>query len=1036
MVKNTTEQKYWKSLDEVSANASIAQDYHQYSSTAGANSDAEFAAGAASDAADLTGTTVSRRGFVGILSASMALAATSCRRPDHKIVPTVKAVEYVTPGLPLHYTTVYAHGNAAHGLIVKSREGRPVKIEGNPAHSASGGSSSSWIQGSLLALYDPDRMKHPYINKGATSPDGRRPAPGYSSPETVLAAIADAVKKADAAGKSMRVLLGEHASPSFAALLKDVETALPQVKFVTMPAVRASNAAAANKAAFGVDAEFVVDYGKADVIVAIDNDFMSGADKNAVFNIRQFAANRKPSLAKPTMNKLVAVEARMSLTGTNADERIKATPEQLTAFAAALLKNVASASGKAASLAASADDSALSPALKDHAKRVATELVAAKGKAIVTVGSHLPVAAHVYANALNTALEAFGAGKAIAHQLPFSADVAPDLDTLRADLKAGKVGAVVFAEVNPMYSADAELKELLKKVEHRFSFSLYEDETSRISTGFIPTAHYLESWGDAVSFDGTLSLQQPLVAPLNPNSSSLPDLMLKMAQTLKPEFMTETKSYLDFVRARWSNTNWEEVLRSGIFKTEAATVAVSGLNESQAAQAAQQSAKIERKGEYVLLVTPSHTHYDGSLSNVSWFQELPDPVSKLTWDNAAFVSKNTAAKILGDKRAEALVTEYEKTELIRVKTPHGVVELPLWIQPGMEDGVIATTLGFGRTDVGQVANGVGANAYALMGAAQSVGYVAVDVEKTEKPYILATTQKHYDLMGRKIIQETVLDKLKKGEKELFEREEVPGRSKENYKALPPTIMQNFEYKGHRWGMVIDLSGCVGCGACITACQAENNIPVVGKSHVANAREMHWIRIDRYYKGSIDNPETIYQPMLCQHCESAPCENVCPVAATTHSPEGLNEMTYNRCVGTKYCANNCPYKVRRFNWLNWHKNKRTPMEFVYNPEVTVRMRGVMEKCSFCVQRLTEAKHKAKDDGRLFVHDGEVVTACQQACPASAITFGNSNDPESAISKTRNDERNFVVLEELNVRPQVTYLAKVRNVAENVAKAEKA
>jgi Fe-S-cluster-containing dehydrogenase component len=1021
--KNTTEPKYWKSLDELSANASISQDYHQYSSTAPTSAGGEFAPDTESS------TTVNRRGFIGILSASMALAATSCRRPDHKIVPTVKAVEYVTPGLPLHYTTVFTHGNAAYGLIVKSREGRPVKIEGNPKHTASGGSSSSWIQGSLLALYDPDRMKHPYINKGATSPDGRRPAPGYSSPETVLTAIADAMKKSEASGKVVRILMGEHASPSFAALVADVEAAFPSVKFVVVPAVRATNVVVANKAAFGVDAEFVIDYAKANVILSVDSDFMSGADKNAVFNIRQFAANRKPSMENPTMNELVVVEAKMSLTGTNADERIKAAPEQMTAFLASVLKSVSAASGaKASSIAGSADDSTLTPELKEKAKHVAADLAAASGKAVVTVGTHLPVAAHVYANALNYALGAFGEGKAIQYELPYSADTTASLNLLRDDLKAGKVGAIVFADVNPMYSGDAELKELLKKVESRFSLSMYEDETSMACNAYIPTAHFLESWSDALAFDGTLSLQQPLVAPLNPNSHSLPDLVVRLAQTLKPEFMVETKSYLDFVRARWANTNWDEVLRLGVFKGITPVLGVTALNEAQSIQAIQQSAKIERKGEYLVVVTPSHTHYDGSLSNVSWFQELPDPVSKLTWDNAAYVSKNTAAKILGEDRAKDLITEYEKTELIRIKTQNGVLELPLWIQPGMQDGVIATTLGFGRTHAGQVADNVGGNAYTLMGAAQSVGYVAAEIEKTDKPYKLATTQKHYDLMGRKIIQETVLGKMKKGEKELFEREPMPGRSKENYKSLPPTIMQNFEYKGHRWGMVIDLSGCVGCGACITACQAENNIPVVGKSNVANAREMHWIRIDRYYKGDIDNPETVYQPMLCQHCENAPCENVCPVAATTHSPEGLNEMTYNRCVGTKYCANNCPYKVRRFNWLNFHKNKRTPMEFVYNPEVTVRMRGVMEKCSFCVQRLTEAKHTAKDAGRLFVNDGDVVTACQQACPASAIYFGNTNDPESAISKARDTERTFIVLEELNVRPQVTYLAKVRNVAE--------
>jgi molybdopterin-containing oxidoreductase family iron-sulfur binding subunit len=1019
MIKNTTERMYWKSLDEVTETAKLvdvytSNDNGEFTSTSDIN--AGFSA-------------MSRRGFVGILSASMALAATSCRRPDHKLVPTVKAVEYVTPGLPLYYTTVFSHDNAAYGLIVRSREGRPIKIEGNDSHSSSGGASSSWIQGSLLALYDPDRMKNPYVNRGATSPDGKRPAPAYSSPETVMAVVADAVKSSEVSGKGTRILIGEHTSPSFAALIKDVETALPSVKFVVLPSVHACNAAEANKTVFGMDVEFVTDFSKAQVILSVDGDFL-GANKQAVTNIRGFSKNRKPSLKNPEMSKLIVAEAAMSLTGMNADERVKLSPEQMTAFLAAVVKSVASKTGKLGGLAASANDAVLSEGQKEAAKVIAMELIEHEGKSVVTVGAHLPVAAHILGNALNIALGAIGDGteKIISHYLPYSNAKIQGMAALRDELRAGKIGTVIFADVNPMYSSDAEFVALLKKVEHRFAFSMYEDETALTCSAYIPTTHFLEAWGDAIAFDGTMSIQQPIIAPLNANSLSKADLFINLAKTVRPEFMTEVKSYVDFLRKRWEGANWEDVLRAGVYKGEPMTVSVASMNEAEAIKFLQQDKNTDAKGSFVALVTPSYAQYDGSMANVSWFQEFPDPVSKLTWDNAALVSKNTAAKILDEDRAKKLMGEYEKTEIVKLKSSHGTVELPIWIQPGMQDGVIATTLGFGRTSAGQVGNGVGGNAYSLMGSEQSIGYVAVEVERTGKEYKIATTQKHYDLMGRKIVQETTLAKIKAGEKELFEREEVPGKSKENEKALPPTIMQNFQYKGHRWGMVIDMSSCIGCGACITACQAENNIPVVGKANVMNAREMHWIRIDRYYKGDIDNPDVIFQPMLCQHCESAPCENVCPVAATTHSPEGLNEMTYNRCVGTKYCANNCPYKVRRFNWLNWHKTKRSPTEFVYNPDVTVRMRGVMEKCSFCVQRLTEAKHKAKDDGRLFINDGEVMTACQQACPVSGIVFGNTNDPNSAVSQARHDERGFLVLEELNVRPQVTYLAKVRNVAE--------
>lgn len=1036
MVKHTTERTYWKSLDELSNSSKISEEYSNIN---------EFSSPLEAHVGDSA--TVSRRSFIGLLSASMALAATSCRRPDHKITPTVKAVEYITPGLPLYYTTVFSHGTAAIGLTVKSREGRPIKIEGNEHHPASLGASSSWIQGSLLNLYDPDRMKHPYINKGASSPDNRRPAPGYVSPETILAAIAEAVQKSRSEGKVIRILVDESPSPSYHALRKEIEATLPEVKFVTFPTVNTSNAAEANKAFLGIDAEFAVNYAKAETILSIDADFL-GTDKNAVYNIRGFSQHRKPTVVHegaqhsnsehdehdskaptaPVMSKLIVAESMMSLTGMNADKRVKVAPEQLTSFLASILKIVATKTGKiSAALVSAADDSSLSAELKEEAKKVAAELVANGDKSVVSIGIHLPPSAHVFGLAINYALGSVGADKAIDinHQFAFSNSKKTEVATFREELKSGKVGTVIFADVNPMYTGDAELQEALKKVENRFAFTLYEEETANICSAFIPTTHFLETWGDALAFDGTLSVQQPLIAPLNANSISTPELLMRLTRVLNPEFLKDVPAYFEYLQKRWEAANWETILREGVYKPTVENKVSVSLNETEAAKLVQQSEKIERKGEFVVLVTPSYALFDGSKANNSWLQELPDPISKMTWDNAAYISKKTAAKLFGDKRATELTKEYEKTETIRLKTAFGTVELPVWIQPGMQDGVIATTLGFGRTKVGVVAENIGANTYGILGASQSIGYISADVEKTGKPHKVATTQKHHDLMGRKIVQETTYSQIKAGKEELFEREEVPGRSKANEKDYPTSIIQSFQYKGHRWGMTIDMSACVGCAACVTACQAENNTPTVGKDNVANAREMNWIRIDRYYAGSEENPDVFLQPMLCQHCESAPCENVCPVAATTHSPEGLNEMTYNRCVGTKYCANNCPYKVRRFNWLNFHKNKRSPMEFVYNPDVTMRSRGVMEKCSFCVQRLTEAKHKAKDDGRLRIKDGEVVTACQQACPASAIIFGDTNDATSRVSQSRQDHRGFLVLEELNVRPQITYLAKVRN-----------
>ncbi|MCS6807582.1 MAG: 4Fe-4S dicluster domain-containing protein, partial [Bacteroidota bacterium] len=526
------------------------------------------------------------------------------------------------------------------------------------------------------------------------------------------------------------------------------------------------------------------------------------------------------------------------------------------------------------------------------------------------------------------------------------------------------------------------------------------------------------------------------------------DLLMQLTKAIKADAFAELgekASFVEYIRARWSelyktrksslptfDAFWAQVLRDGVLPpTEAAKAPSIVVNSAVLSKLIAES-NVE-KSEYTALVTPSYAQYDGSLSNNSWFMELPDPVTKMTWDNAALVSLNTAKKLLGEKKALQIAAEspdYSDTVLVRLKSAYGAIELPIWVQPGMQDGVIATTTGFGRVGIGEVADNVGANAFALMSPEQTFGYIPVTVEITDKLYRVATTQKHSSLVGRKLALETTFAKIKAKDEHLFEKEHVPGKRSHSNDELPPSIVPNFAYKGHRWGMTIDMSTCVGCGACITACQAENNTPVVGKQHVINAREMHWIRIDRYYDHSnLDNPKVVLQPMLCQHCENAPCENVCPVAATTHSPEGLNEMTYNRCVGTKYCANNCPYKVRRFNWLNWHKGKRTPLEFVHNPDVTVRMRGIMEKCSFCTQRIAEARQKAKDAGELYIPDGAFQTACQQACPSGAIVFGNTNNPESMVSKLRKSERGFLVLEELNVRPQITYLAKVRNQEES-------
>lgn len=1022
MVKNT-DQKHWRSLSEISTNSKVNEEYSEEQEFLYTNE-------------NLSSSKVTRRGFIGLLSASMALASTSCRRPDHKIVPVVKGLESVTPGLPLFYTTVFCHGTSAIGLLVKSREGRPVKIEGNNLHPASRGAASSWIQGSLLNLYDPERMKTPFLNKGGLSPDNNRSAPGNSSPETVITTIAELIRIGEQNGKKTVFLIKESPSPSFQSLIKEIESSSPTIKFVTLPAIQLNNIVEANKIVLGIDAEIAVDYSKAETILSVDADFL-GTDKNAITNIQGFTKHRKIYNSqeekqdhKAKMNGLIVVESTMSLTGMNADHRIKIAPKQYLDFLGAILKHIATNQpGKVSQAIISSIQGNFDNQLLESTKKIAELLLKNGEKSIIIVGSHLPIAAHALGLLINQILGSVGEDKILnlKHQFAFSHSKKAEIDSFRDDLKKGIIGTVLFGDVNPLYSGDKELKILLQKVEHRYSFSLYQDETSAECHGFIPTTHFLESWGDARAFDGTLSIQQPLIAPLNVNSLSIQDIALRLTKTLNPTILQEYETYYHYVKKRWERANWETVLRDGIYTEEQSGFTTPSFPVSENEILKQiQFAKQEnsKSGKFTCLVTPSYTQYDGSMANNAWLQELPDPVSKMTWDNVGYISITTAKEIFGEKKAQKLFETYEKTELLRIKSINGAIDLPVWVQPGMQDGVIATTIGFGHTKLGNIANGTGTNAYNLMGQSQNIGYVGIEVEVLNKEYDVATTQKHHDLIGRKLVlQQSITDYLR--DKKL-DREEVPGRDKNNHKDLPTSIIKGYEYKGHRWGMVIDLSACVGCGACITACQSENNIPSVGKKDVAMGREMHWIRIDRYYTGnSPENPGVLLQPMLCQHCENAPCENVCPVAATTHSPEGLNEMTYNRCVGTKYCANNCPYKVRRFNWYNYHKTKKSPMELVHNPDVGVRGRGVMEKCSFCVHRINESKQRAKDSGSLKVPDGNVRTACQQACPAGALFFGNTNEPTSIVSMMKQDRRGFLVLEELNARPQITYLAKLKN-----------
>ena len=969
--------------------------------------------------------TVSRRGFMALVSASMALTATACRRPLQKLVPAVKSAQTVTPGLPLDYATVYAQRNVAYGSLVKSREGRPIKVKGNELHPSNCGTASSEMQASLLSLYDPDRIRRPRVNKGATSYD------------VAVTAIANAVNEAQAAGKKAVVLVDEHCSPSFASLMADIGTAVPALTFVTLPPIIADGAAAANSALLGIDGEIVPDLGKATVIVSVDHDFL-GTDKLAVHHTGRYAARRTPSLTKLDMSKVIVAEAGYSLTGSNADVRVKLHPSQFEAFLAVIEKAVGVSTPLGAGLVGSAD-----AATTAAAESAAAALKQAGAQGVVLAGRHLSAKANAMALNISNALGAVGSGKAIdpANVLPYSGAKGAAVRTLVADMEAGNVHALVFGDVNPEYSADRSFRTAMAKVPFRAAINLYEDETAsaRISSVSIPAAHWLESWGDAVAYDGTRTIQQPLIAPLNEGVPSLQDTLMNVAKKVNGAAFGEMTSYYEYVRTRWNaaadEAAWNKALQDGIVKPAAAAVSAAGVNAAAGSSLSGSSSATGR----VLVTTPSLALYDGRYANNGWLLELPDPVTKITWDNVALMSPAMAVSLgLASSTAPADIIKANE-QVIVISTDNGSIELPVWVQVGMADNVVATQLGYGHT-FAAAQSAVGANAYAVAASGNTSGYVAIkNIEVVEgKRHRVATTQNHHTLDDgngeRPVAKWVTLGDMKANNLASLDTHYIGAKDGEKAGRFPVplSITADYEYKGHRWGMVIDMSSCTGCSSCVVACQSENNIPVVGKEQVLRGREMQWIRLDRYYVGDMDNPQSIVEPMLCQHCENAPCENVCPVAATTHSPEGLNEMTYNRCVGTRYCLNNCPYKVRRFNFLNYHTDQRSPLDLVFNPDVTNRMRGVMEKCTFCVQRLHEAKYHAKDQGRARVKDGEAVTACQEACPASAIIFGDMNDPNSRVSKMRSHERSFTVLAELNVRPAVTYLAKVQNAPARPAK----
>ncbi|MEB2284716.1 MAG: molybdopterin oxidoreductase [Polyangiaceae bacterium UTPRO1] len=927
---------------------------------------------------------VDRRQFLQLMGASLALAGVSActRQPTELIMPYVKAPEEIVPGRPLFFATAMPLGGVGTGLLVESHMGRPTKVEGNPEHPSSRGATSAFAQASILGLYDPDR------SQTVTSAGEIRTWDAFA------AALEKALEPEQGkGGAGLRILTETISSPTLAAQLQALRTAYPQARWHQWDPVASDGARLGARMAFGEDADVQYQFAAADVVLALDADVLASG-RDHVRHLRDFAGRRKPG---PGMNRLYAVESTPTPTGARADHRLAVRGSDVEAIAWAL------------AAALGAVPQAPEGAAAAHAawvQAVAKDLGAHRGSGIVVAGDHQPPVVHALAHAMNAALG--NAGKTVVYTDPVIAEPVATLASLRdlvADMDAGKVAVLLILGSNPVATAPVDLRfaERLEKVPFRAHLGLYEDETAEISHWHVPEAHYLESWSDVRAADGTVTIVQPLIAPLYDGRTAHEVIAVAAGKPQSP---------FDLVRAEWKPKAgadferwWRTALHDGMIAGTALPPKTPALRTDWVGTALTEHAKIEEAKGLEVVFRLDAGVLDGRFANNGWLQEVPKPLTKLTWDNAALVSPATAKRL-------GVVSG----DVVEIAVGDGAVDMPVWVLPGQPDESVTLNLGYGRRRAGRVGDGVGVDVTPIRTSAAAWIALGAGVRRTSTRYLLASTQEHDRMEGRHLIREATLAEYVHEPEFAQHVEHQPGDDMNLY---PP-----YPYEGSAWGMTIDLATCVGCNACILACNAENNIPVVGKDQVSRGREMHWLRIDRYFEGEAESPTIHHQPVLCMQCEQAPCEVVCPVNATVHSSEGLNDMVYNRCVGTKYCSNNCPYKVRRFNFYKYQDWTTESLKLARNPDVTVRAYGVMEKCTYCVQRISQARIAARREDRP-VRDGEVVTACAQACPADAIVFGDINDRESRVAKTKADARNYALLGELNTRPRTTYLASVRN-----------
>ena len=919
----------------------------------------------------------SRRAFLRVMGASILLVGTSaCTvQPKELIVPYVRQPEELIPGKPLFYATAMSLAGIATGVLVESHLGRPTKIEGNPEHPASLGATDAAMQASVLTLYDPDRSQTVTRNGNIS---------GWGTFIAALTAARDAAKARKGAG--IRILTGTVTSPTLAAQIQDFLTAFPAAKWHQYEPCGRHSARAGAMAAFGSPLNAIYRFDRADVIVSLDSDYLCSPMPGSLRYARDYSARRRAAAENPRVSppRLYMAENAPSVTGSMADHHFRMTAAGVAGFAADIAR------GGAGTTSA-------------EVRAVVNDLQAHRGAGIVIAGEYQPPQVHALAHAINQTLG--NAGKTVIYTDPVEANPVDEIASIAElvkDMRDGAVETLMILGGNPVYDAPADLNFLdaLKKVKMRAHLGLYLNETAAWCHWHIPEAHYLESWSDTRAYDGTASIVQPLIMPLY-GGKSAHDVMNVLANQAD-------QSAHDTVRAYWQTVHkgadfddfWQISLHDGV-------VAGTALPEKTppAAKMPAASASTSVAPGLEIVFRPDPSVGDGAMSNNAWLQEMPKPQNKMTWDNAVWISSKSAE-------------HYGVTtgDVVEIEVRGRKVQGPVWIMAGQADESITVHFGYGRTRAGRVADGVGFDAYALRTTEAPWQDTVAKITRKSRGYKFANTQHTQTMEERDPFRAATYAEFHKNPE--FARPEDQRVSKD------VTLFPQWPYTQHKWGMSIDLNACMGCQACTIACQSENNIPVVGKEEVAKGRHMNWLRVDRYFKGPPEDPELYFQPVPCMHCENALCELVCPVAATVHSAEGLNEMVYNRCVGTRYCSNNCPYKVRRFNFFLYADWDTQSMFGLRNPDVSVRSRGVMEKCSYCVQRINGAKIEAEKQDRPL-KDGEIVTACQQVCPAEAIVFGDLNDPNSRVAKLKRQQRDYGLLEELNTRPRTTYLARLRN-----------